>query len=66
VSAGKIRVYIESRYAGISPVEEEYEAPEDWDELSVEEQQSILDDYYDGVAETFIEGGAEYIPDGAA
>jgi len=58
---GKIRVYIESRYAGIDPFEEEYDAPENWDELSPERQREILDDYYDGAAETFIEGGVEYV-----
>ena len=62
--SGKIRVYIESRYVGIDPFEEEYEAPADWDELTPSQQQAVLDDYYEGAAETFIEGGAEYIPDG--
>lgn len=66
MSAGKIRVHIESRYVGIDPVDEEYDAPENWDELSPERQQEILTDYYEDVAETFIEGGAEYVPPGGA
>lgn len=61
---GKIRVYSESRYAGIEPLEEEYDAPENWDDLTEEQRQEILDDYFEGAAETFIEGGVGYIPDG--
>lgn len=61
MTAGKIRVYIESVYAGIEPLEEEYDAPSNWDELSPVEQQNILNGHYDDALQTFVEGGVEYI-----
>jgi hypothetical protein len=41
----KIRVYVDIPWAGVDNIEEDYELPEGWDQLTPEEQNRALESY---------------------